>query len=165
MEATGGERILAWSPSTLPKGAGWLARFLDEAAGLRVPGLVSPALTYEDGSIYFGGATGQPGEWLERGAPREVTAGAAEIALIDRDALRRAGGFSGHLFGDAHAHADLAERLRRAGFATWCSGSVEFWMLDDPAADPTPLDRMIRQVDDALLQRRMQPAAAEVRAA
>ncbi|MFO1210400.1 MAG: hypothetical protein U1E40_14455 [Amaricoccus sp.] len=157
-EASTSPHLLAWSPSALPKSQGWLARLLDEQA--HHPGLLSPALTYEDGSIYFGGATGQPGDWLERGAARPMPAGAAEIALIDRAALARAGGFSGHLFGDAHAHADLAARLRGHGLATWCSGAVEFWMLDDPAPDPTPLERMLRQVDAALLARRTQERAA-----
>ena len=141
VEATAGEHLLAWSPSALPKAPGWLARLLAEAATLPAPGLLSPALTYEDGSIYFGGATGQPGGWLPRGPARPVPAGAAEIALIGRGVLRDAGGFSGHLFSDAHAHADLAERLRRTGGAAWCSGGVEFWMLDDPAAEPTPLEQ------------------------
>ena len=34
VEAASGERVLAWSPSALPKAGGWLARLIDEAAGL-----------------------------------------------------------------------------------------------------------------------------------
>ncbi len=161
VEATSGTHLLAWSPSALPKASGWLTLLREEAARLPVSGLLSPALTYEDGSIYFGGATGQPADWLLRGAARPVTAGAAEIALVEREALKRSGGFSGHLFGDAHAHNDLAERLRRQGLGSWCSGTVEFWMLDDPAEELGWLERMLGQVDAALLARRARPAVEE----
>ena len=34
-------------------------------------------------------------------------------------------------------------------------------MLDDPAADPAPLERMLRQVDAALLARRSRPPPEE----
>jgi hypothetical protein len=42
-------------PDALPTKPGWLARLVEGASGLPASGLVSPALTYEDGSIYFGG--------------------------------------------------------------------------------------------------------------
>ena len=85
---------------------GGSARLLDEAAALPARGLLSPALTYEDGSIYFGGAAGTRARsscglsgydagWLQRGAPRPAPAGAAEIALLDRAALAAVGGFAG----------------------------------------------------------------------
>ena len=164
--ASPGAKLLAWSPAALPKGPGWLARLLAEAEALPRPGLISPALTYEDGSICFAGArqdpaanvcalSGYAAERLHRGAPRPAPTGAAEIALVDRDALMRAGGFSGQLFGDGFAHVDLADRLRRAGAGTWCSGAVEFWLLDDqPAGAREPSDRVIRLLDAALIDRR-----------
>ena len=163
-------RVLGWMPTALPKGPGWLARLQAEAGRLAIPGLLSPALTYEDGSIYFGGAPRHPvaacslagygTAWLHRGAPRRTPAGAAEIALIDRAALDQAGGFSGRLFGDGYAHVDLADRLNRIGLATWCSGEVEFWILDDPLAEAaTPSSPIICRIDAALLGRRIAHAA------
>lgn len=160
-------RLLAWSPSALPRTAGWLPRLLDEAAGLPAPGLISPALTYEDGSIYYGGAgtdatgacalAGYGSDWLHQGAPRRSATGAAEVALIDRQVLAAVGGFSGRLFGDAFSHIDLADRLGRSGHDTWCSGSVGFWILDDQAAEiPHATDRIIRKIDAALICRRGQ---------
>jgi len=165
-------RILCWTPAALPKAPGWLARLCAEADALPVPGLVSPSLTYEDGSIAFGGLSapapgacalqGYGAAWLPRGRPRPTATGAAEIALVDRAALRAAGGFAGRLFGDAFAHVDLADRLRARGSAAWCSGSVEFWVLDDPKAEAgTPASVIVDKIDAALLDRRAPEAATD----
>jgi hypothetical protein len=163
-----GRRVLAWTSAVLPKGPGWLADLLAEADALPEPGLISPTMTYEDGSVYFGGGAshaaasgpvcavaGYGATWLQLGAPVALEAGAAEIALVDRDLLERAGGFAGRLFSDAYARVDLADRLRRAGARTWRSGLVEFWMLEDAhAAEPGPFHRILQQVDAGLLARR-----------
>jgi hypothetical protein len=166
VDATTPSRVLCWLPRALPKQPGWLGRLLAEADALPERGLISPALTFEDGSIAFGGEiraadglacalSGYGAAWLRRGAPRRTPAGAAEIALVDRGALALADGFAGQLFGDAFAHVDLARRLARAGLATWCSGQVEFWVLDDHAPDDNgPLARALRQIDTVLLSRR-----------
>ena len=158
--------ILCWSPSVLPKHEGWLAAMLREADALDGAGLLSPALTYEDGSIYFGGErldqiggacalVGYGSGRLHRGGPRPSASGAMEMALIARDILEHAGGFAGHLFGDGFAHVDLADRLAAAGHGTWCSGSVELWMLDDELKEPTDLETaLIRKIDCALIGRR-----------
>jgi len=160
----GQQRVLLWTPSALPMQQGWLAALTAEADALSVPGQISPALVYEDGSIHFGGVAGTPAGpcalagygagWLPRGRPRRSRTGAPEIALIDRAALDRAGGFTGRLFGDAHAHIDLARRMARAGFASWCSGAVEFWILDDPVGEVAgPAASIIRRIDASLLSR------------
>ena len=158
---TEADRLLAWTPSALPKQPGWLRRLVAESGGLSTPGLLSPALVYEDGSICFGGAgpaagacelSGYEATRLHRGAARQAPASAPQIGLIGRAALGAAGGFGGALFSDAFAHVDLAERLRRRGMAIWCSGAVEFWCLDDEASEPvTPMARLLRQIDAALL--------------
>lgn len=169
--ASGAPRLLAWSPSALPRAPGWLARLLDEAETLPPGSLLSPTLTYEDGSIFYGGGAadstgacslaGYAAEWLPRGAPRRAPTGAAEVVLIDRAALAEAGGFAGRLFGDAFAHLDLADRLVQSGRGCWCSGSVDFWILDDHAAEiPTAAARIIRQIDAALIARRSAAPAA-----
>ncbi len=169
-------RVLVWQTSALPRGPGWLARLTAEADRL-ASGLVSPVLLYEDGSICFGGTRPEPGT---RGAAclragfgghalgaegaRPVFAGAAEIALLDRALLAAAGGFSGHLFGDAYTHLDLARRLRQAGGQAWCAGSIAFWMLEDPRPeDQTPFARMTRAVDAALIARRSQTRDIQAR--
>lgn len=171
LAASGGRRVLCWMPTVLPKRPGWLAALIAEADALAQPGLLSPALTYEDGSIYFGGdgassraaagvaaMAGYGGGRLKRGAPQPVAAGAAEIALIDRELLLRAGGFAGQLFSDAFSHLDLAARLRDAGAAAHCSGGVAFWMLDDPCpGDASPFARLMERVDAALIARRSLP--------
>ncbi|WP_424931432.1 hypothetical protein [Amaricoccus macauensis] len=174
-----GARVLCWMPSALPKCHGWLTALMQQADRLPVPGLLSPALTYEDDSIYFGGArlddagtetacalTGYGAEWLPRGAPEMVASGAAEIALIDRDLLLRAGGYSGLLFSDAFAHVDLASRLRRLASGAWCAGAVEFWMLDEPQPDDdAAFPSLMRKVDAALLaRRRNEPQSGEISA-
>jgi hypothetical protein len=128
---------------------------------------VSPALSYEDGSTYFGGARtgrGAAGACIRAGLGSAglvateagpVSAGAAEIALVHRKLLDAAGGVSGHLFGDAYSHLDLARRVRGVGGQAWCAPSVTFWMLEDPRPeDATPFARMTRAVDAALIARR-----------
>lgn len=167
-------RVLCWMPAALPKAPGWLARLVAEADGLPAPGLISPALTYEDGSIAFGGLSAPtPGAcalrgygtaWLPRGRPRPTATGAAEVALVDRAALSAAGGFAGRLFGDAFAHVDLADRLRALGGSAWCSGRVEFWVLDDPQAEAAaPAAAIVRRIDAALLDHRAPETATETR--
>lgn len=162
--------LLYWMPCALPRQAGWLAKLQAEATAVGSGCLVSPALIHEDGSIYFGGeaSAGQGNAVttcglagygvarLPRGVARRAPAGAAEIGLIDRAALARVGGFSGRLFSDAFAHLDLADRLREAGRDTWCSGAVDFWLLDDSphqGAEP-PLTQIVQSIDAALIGRR-----------
>jgi hypothetical protein len=165
-------RVLAWLPSALPTRPGWAAALVAEADALPGQPLLSPRMTYEDGSIHFGGArpadatraetgtacgwAGYPADRLAPGPARPVAAGVPDIALIDRAALLEAGGFSGSLFGDERAHLDLAGRLGRAGHGCFCSGAVTFWKLDDhrEAAAETPLALLLGKLDAALLARR-----------
>lgn len=176
--ATEGRWVLAWSPQALPKHRGWVEALCAEAEALEAPGLLSPALTYEDGSVCFAGAqraasgrtaeplsalAGYAGGWLARGLPARAAAGAADIALLDRGLLAAAGGFAGHLFGEGYAHLDLAARLRAQGAETWCSGLVEFWMLETAQAEEaTPLARLLREVDASLLKRRQAALVGDV---
>lgn len=166
--ASDGARILVWTPQALPKAPGWLARLIAEADGLPAPGLLSPMMTYEDGSVAYGAGrdlarqdlrlcpvAGYGAEFLSYGPPVPAPAGAAELALVDRATLMRAGGFGGRLFSDAFASVDLADRLRRAGAGVWCSGAVDFWMLEDAQANAGgPFDRVLQQLDAGLIARR-----------
>jgi hypothetical protein len=168
VSATTGARILCWMPSVLPKAPGWLAALREDFAMLPQPGLVSPAITYEDESIYFGGRilearggqrfsalAGYFSDWLQRDVVHRVSAGAAEVALIDREVLIRAGGFTGHLFSDCFISADLAGRLRQVGADSFSTGAVEFWMLDEThAGHENPKERLLRKVDAVLLGQR-----------
>lgn len=171
VEAGTSDWVLCWMPDALPERPGWLTPLIAAASALPGSALVSPALTYEDGSIYFGGEqldpsaahggsvlSGYGANRLPRGGPEMVSAGAAEVALVRRDLLASVGGFSGHLFSDAYAHVDLATRLRRAGSAAYCAGAVEFWMLDGfQEFENSAFTNLMRQVDSALLQRRNRP--------
>ena len=169
VDAGAGRQVLIWHPSALPKGSGWLRRLMAEA-DRPGGGLVSPAMTYEDGSIYYSGTrAGLPGHEgtcaraglgasaLKGMDATRVAAGSAEVALIARDLLVAAGGISGHLFGDRYTHLDLARRLRAAGGHAWCAPSVGFWMLEDTRSQQdTPYARMTHAIDAALITRRMQ---------
>jgi hypothetical protein len=174
--ASDSARILVWTPQALPKGPGWLARMIAEADALPAPGLLSPMMTYEDGSIAYGASrdlarqdprvcavAGYGAEFLSLGAPTPAPAGAAEIALIARKTLTRAGGFAGRLFSDAYAQVDLSDRLARVGAGVWCSGAVDFWMLEDAQTGASgPFDRVLQQLDAALIARRGRELAGEI---
>lgn len=156
-----GSRILLWSASALPSTPGWLGLLEAELEALGRPGLISPTLIYEDGSVFYGGdgATsgddapmlGYPRGWLMRGAPRPMPSCAVQLAFIDREALAKAGGFNGRLYSDALLHRDLSHRLHAHGFGTWASRSVDFWMLDDPAGPSDAAMAFLERVDSALL--------------
>lgn len=156
-----GQRVLIWQPTALPAGDGWLAVLEEELGALDRPGLISPTLVYEDGSILHGGegATedaqasmlGYPLDWMQRGAPRAMPTGAAQLALIDRPAMAAAGGFSGRLYSDAMVHRDLARRLHEQGFGTWASRRVDFWALDNPPAAADAIVRLLERVDSSLI--------------
>lgn len=155
----GGSRVLIWHPSVLPATPGWLDLLDGELTALETPGLISPTLVYEDGSIFYGGdgaagdapMLGYPRGWLVRGAPQPMAAGAAQFALIDRDAMEGAGGFAGRLYSGAMLHRDLARRLHDGGFGTWASRRVDFWMLDDLPAAQDGMTRLLETIDSALL--------------
>lgn len=162
-----GSHLLLWEPSALPSSSNWLARLLREAQWAQPPGLVSPRLVYEDGSICFGGGEehgagaqticpqlGYPAAWLAQGRPRRTGFGAAEIALVGRAALEAAGGLTGRLFGDRMAHRDLADRLHATGSGTWCSGSVTFWALQEPSDRNDSFTTLMAKVDGALIAAR-----------
>ncbi|MGP3698417.1 hypothetical protein [Rhodobacter sp. NSM] len=165
--ASDGSRLLLWDPSVLPATSNWLARLAREAQWMRPPGLISPRLVYEDGSVCFSGGEergsgaeamcpqlGYPAEWLSQGRPSRAASGAPEIAFIGRADLEAAGGFSGRLFDDRMAHRDLADRLHAAGAGTWCSGSVTFWALQEPRGTNDFFTSLMAKVDRALMAAR-----------
>jgi hypothetical protein len=163
LEASRGERVIAWHPSALPQMPGWLGLLMEEMEGIGQPALVSPALIYEDGSIYFSCAPlgtdgrrcdrlgfGRP--WLGDCALRPVAAAAAEVALVARDALVAAGGYHSRLFTGRYAHVDLSRRLAAVGIGSWCSGRVLFWKLEEGRQpEPDHAARVLDAVDEALL--------------
>ncbi len=153
-------RVLIWQPSALPMAPGWLDVLESELEGLGRPGLISPTLVYEDGSIFYGGdgvvgdnapMLGYPRGWLTGGAPRPMAAGAAQLALIDHQAMARAGGFAGRLYSDGLAHRDLASRLHEQGFGTWPSRGVDFWMLEDLPRAADAMAALLERIDSALV--------------
>ncbi len=163
--ASEAERLLVWTPAALPRSPGWLAALIAEADGLGDFGLLSPCLIHEDGAIAFAGERSEPPDVggfcalagfgahaIPLGRPQPVSAGAPEIALIARPALKASGGFARRCFSEAYAQADLAARLRDAGFSVNCSGAVSFWSLDEPkVARPSPFVRLMQRVDAVLL--------------
>ncbi|MBP7003183.1 hypothetical protein [Amaricoccus sp.] len=163
------DHVLVWTPAALPRTPGWLATLAAEARALHAPAALSPALVYEDGSVFFGaGGERDPAEGcslagfnaarLAHGGPRRAACCAAEIMLAPRAAIAAAGGFAGRLFGDDFVHVDLGERLAAAGVASWCSGAVAFWLLEPPPpAHPGGETRLLRRIDAALLARRGHP--------
>jgi len=171
-EQTAADHLLCWLPQALPKAPGWVSLLMADARGLTAPGIMSPSMTYEDGSVYYRPAekaaltqatVGSSAVALPQVGPIAMPAAAAEITLIMRAQLNAVGGFTGHMFSDDFAHLDLSFRLKRAGITFWCSENVEFWMLDDaPPPDPAPLTRILRRIDAGLLARRGGPPLYEI---
>lgn len=169
LNAARAEHVLIWSPQALPKEPGWLRALFSELGDLDGPGMISPVLTYEDGSIRFGpsapgraSALGFAPNKLTRSGAVQVQTAAAEIALIPRNPLIKAGGFVSNLYSDVFAHVDLSMRVASVGVQICCSTGVEFWCLDDPSAEDTgPADRILQRIDARLLVRRGAPDPKE----
>ncbi len=156
--------ILVWQTSVMPRQAGWLARLRDALAERRRMAAISPMLTYEDGSVHFGGSedaapprgaacalVGFERRRVAAGAMRPAPSVPAQIALIDRDLALRCGGFRGSLWGDRFLGQDLGRRLGQLGARAWCDTGVEFWMFD--AAPDAERDRqsLVDRIDAALV--------------
>lgn len=166
--------ILIWQPAVLPKAPGWLAALHSAAMHLGERAVVAPLLSYEDGSVYFGGGrggaapTGAPcplvgfeRRRLDDTGPRAAQALPAEIMLVQRDLLAAAGGFRGGLFGERFVGQDLSQRLKQAGAEAWCIPAAEFWMLDAaPAGGNAHLRAMIDRLDAALVAQRLPETGA-----
>lgn len=162
LQLASGRRVLLWSPSALPSTPGWLDLLEADLTATGIPGLISPTLVYEDGSVFYGGegATGDNAapmlgyarEWMTRAGPRPTPAGAAQLALIDIGAMAESGGFSGRLYSDAMVHRDLGCRLHQRGFGTWSSSGVDFWMLEDPPGAAGAIERLLERVDSSLIR-------------
>lgn len=156
-----GRRVLLWSPAALPATVGWLATLESELAGCGTPGLISPTLVYEDGSVFYGGdravgpddaaMLGYPLGWMTRGEPCAMPFGAAQLALVDRDAMSAAGGFSGALYSDQMIHRDLGRRLKECGYGSWASRSVDFWILEEHRNPADAAGRLLERVDSSLM--------------
>lgn len=167
--------ILVWQPAVLPKSRRWLAALKQGSAGLGERAVVAPLLSYEDGSVYFGGGrsgaapTGAPCSLvgfarrrLDDSGPRAAQALPAEIVLVNRDLVAAAGGFRGGLLGERFVGQDLSQRLKRAGAEAWCIPAAEFWMLDAaPGGAGTTPRSMVDRIDAALIaQRAANPAVS-----
>ncbi len=166
--------ILVWQPAVLPKAPGWLAALRRASAELGADAVVAPLLSYEDGSVYFGGGTsgaapdgapctliGFERRRLNDTGPRAAQALPAEIILVRRDLLMAAGGFRGGLFGERFVGQDLSQRLKRAGAEAWCIPAAEFWMLDaSPTRGNADARNMIDRIDAALIAQRVASTSA-----
>lgn len=165
---TDAPEILVWQPAVLPKVPGWLAALRSAAEHLGDGAVVAPLLSYEDGSVYFGGGrggaapTGAPcalvgfeRHRLDDSGPRAAQALPAEIMLVKRAQLSAAGGFRGGLFGERFVGQDLSQRLKHAGAEAWCIPAAEFWMLDTAPEGGKPGVRgMVDRLDAALIAQR-----------
>jgi|GEM_PF-4575423 len=165
--------ILVWQPAVLPKAPGWLAALRNASAILGDDAVVAPLLSYEDGSVYFGGGrsgaapTGAPcplvgfeRHRLDNTGPRAAQALPAEILLVKSKLLSAAGGLRGGLFGERFVGQDLSQRLKRVGAEAWCIPEAEFWMLDaSPPGGNSGARSMIDRLDAALISQRVAAAS------
>lgn len=167
VRVAGANEVLVWQSAVLPKGPGWLAELRAASERLGAGAVVSPLLSYEDGSVYFGGGSsghaptgaacalvGFERRRLDDIGPRVAQALPGEIMLVKRELLAASGGFQGGLFGARFVGQDLSQRLRRVGAEAWCIPAAEFWMLDATPARGSGVHDMVDRIDAALIAQR-----------
>lgn len=146
-----GKRLVLLDVDVLPRAHGWLGKLERAYRSLDVPGLLSPRLVYEDGTIkhaatYLAESAAYPG-WLVdecavKGIPSWMDAGTEPVAvdlvnlscvMVDRDLFLLCGGLpEGYLYG-GFADAALCRLITEQGRQHYYLPELE---LDHPERRP-----------------------------
>lgn len=166
------ETVVSLSASLIPRGTGWYGKLLATAATLE-GSVVSPVLVYEDHSIRWAGSwiddgnRGEPVVGRYTGYPLKavtdmkltrIAAASLECCVMPRDALLRAGGFSGGYLGAQEKGLDLGLRLSRCGFDSYLLPSVQMWGCDDARDGDSPaMAALVEEIDRKIFRSQWLP--------
>ncbi|QPB19681.1 hypothetical protein ISN39_19375 [Rhizobium sp. 007] len=166
------ETVVSLSASLIPRGTGWYGKLLATAAMLK-GSVVSPVLVYEDHSIRWAGSwiddgncdepvvgryTGYPLKAVADMKLTRIAAASLECCVMPRDALLRAGGFSGGYLGAQEKGLDLGLRLSRSGFDSYLLPSVQMWGCDDAGNGDSPaMAALMEEIDRKIFKSQWLP--------
>ncbi len=163
------ETVVLLSAALIPHGQGWYGRLVATAATLK-GSIVSPVLAYEDHSVRWAGSwinddpDDQPVVGRYAGYPLKavtamkltrIAAASLECCIMPRDALQRAGGFSGGYMGSQEKGLDLGLHLSLSGMESFLLPSVQLWGCDDtPCPDTPAMAAVVEEIDRKIFKRR-----------
>ncbi|WP_028745169.1 glycosyltransferase family 2 protein [Rhizobium mesoamericanum] len=169
------ETVVSLSAALIPRGAGWYGTLVATTATLR-GSIVSPVLVYEDDSVRWAGSwiddddshqpvvgryVGYPLKAVSDMKLTHIAAASLECCIMPRDALSRAGGFSGGYLGAQEKGLDLGLRLSRSGIDSYLLPSVQMWGCDDARNGDSPaLTAMVEEIDRKIFKSQWAPVLA-----
>ncbi|KAA9383914.1 glycosyltransferase family 2 protein [Neorhizobium galegae] len=175
MQALSCETVVSLSASLIPHGTGWYGKLVAAASAMK-GSIVSPVLAYEDHSVRWAGS------WIDDGNDEQpvvgryagyplkavtdmkvtsIAAASLECCVMPRDALSRAGGFSGGYLGRQEKGLDLGLRLSRTGYDSYLLPSVQMWGCDDARAGDSPaMTALVEEVDRKIFKSQWLPILA-----
>jgi hypothetical protein len=156
------ETVVSLSASLIPCGTGWYGKLVATTATLK-GSIVSPVQAYEDHSVRWAGSwiddgncdqpvvgryTGYPLKAVTGMTLTRIAAASLECCIMPRDALLRAGGFSGGYLGTQEKGLDLGLRLSRSGIDSYLLPSVQMWGCDDARKGDGPaMAALVDEID------------------
>ncbi|NLS05964.1 hypothetical protein HGP14_21705 [Rhizobium sp. P32RR-XVIII] len=169
------ETVVSLSASLVPRGTGWYGKLLATTATLK-GSIVSPVLAYEDHSVRWAGNwiedddgyqplvgryAGYPLKAVTEMKLTRIAAASLECCVMPRDALPRAGGFSGGYLGAQEKGLDLGLRLSRSGIDSYLLPSVQMWGCDDARDGDSPaMPALVEEIDRKIFKSQWWPILA-----
>ena len=168
------ETIVALSASLIPHATGWYGKLVATTATLK-GSIISPVQAYEDHSVRWAGSwiddnydqpvvgryTGYPLKVVTEMTLTRIAAASLECCIMPRDALLRAGGFSGSYLGAQEKGLDLGLRLSRSGIDSYLLPSVQMWGCDEPREEGGPaMATLVEGIDRKIFKSMWAPVLA-----
>lgn len=169
------ETIVPLSASLIPHATGWYGKLVATTATLK-GSIISPVQAYEDHSVRWAGSwidddnydqpvvgryTGYPLKAVTEMTLTRIAAASLECCIMPRDALLRAGGFSGSYLGAQEKGLDLGLRLSRSGIDSYLLPSVQMWGCDEPREEGGPaMATLVEEIDRKIFKSIWAPVLA-----
>ncbi len=166
------ETVVSLCASLIPHGKGWYGKLVATAATLK-GSVVSPVLAYEDHSIRWAGSwieedngdqpvvgryAGYPLKAVTDMTLTRIAAASLVCCIMPRNALARAGGFSGGYLGLHEKGLDLGLRLNLSGIESYVLPSVQMWGCDDARGGSSPaLAALADEIDRKIFKSQWSP--------
>lgn len=169
------ETIVPLSASLIPQATGWYGKLVATTATLK-GSIISPVQAYEDHSVRWAGSwiddnddqpvvgryTGYPLKAVTEMTLTRIAAASLECCIMPRDALLRAGGFSGSYLGAQEKGLDLGLRLSRSGIDSYLLPSVQMWGCDEPREEGgRAMATLAQEIDRKIFKSMWAPVLAD----